>query len=263
MIWEGAMSNFFSQEPANETAPDITEADLLRVLARQPANREALALLGRIYRNDGRPADAVRVLEQAIAADGAEDFEDRDELCELLFIHTLWEDPGQFERTWERLLAVTPAETVARHWVSDRMLHLAGEFFHARSFARARRLFRCVYEEWVADPETRRQVIETGPLVALFAEAAELIEDEEVGDPLRRYAFCRYMDTDRTVPQETRAVVAQAVCDDAARNPERARDLLEHIAGRYPYVARDNPGLIAAVRQAAGLPADPGEFGLE
>jgi tetratricopeptide (TPR) repeat protein len=257
------MSNFISQEAANETVADITEADLLRVLARQPANREALALLGRIYRNDGRPADAVRVLEQAIATGGAENFGDCDELCELLFIHALWDDPGEFERTWERLLAVTPEEPAARNWLSDRVLRLAGEFFHARSFTRARRLFRCVYEEWVADPETRRQVIETGPLVTLFAEAAELIEDEAAGDSLRRYAFCRYMDTDRTVPQETRGAVARAVCDDAARNPERARDLLERIAGRYPYVARDNPELIAAVRQAAGLPADPGEFGLE
>jgi hypothetical protein len=215
------MDEFESVPPIAETV-EVSEADLLRVLAREPGNREALVLLARL---------------------------DREELCELLFIPALWDDAAALAGTWERIVAATPEEPSARNWIAERMVRLAGEFFNARAFGRARRVFRCVYEEWLTDPEARRQVIEAEPLIVLFGEAADLVEDENISDSLRRYAYCRYIDEGHAVSDETRAAVARAVCEDAERDPMLTRDLFAYVAHRYPRIMQDNPELLTAVGQ--------------
>ena len=210
----------------------LTKAHLL-----ERHNAAPLRSLARIASLSHDYAEAERLLEEAINADGKVDFGDLDIFLELCLVYSL---QGRYDRLpglARRIEAVRPDDDEARKYIVARFASAGVAHFKARNYQLAEGLLDVARKFAPGDPELRKAHETAQRAARICREFSALEDDQHIIPPVRilaRVVGVNFLDEWTDGEAEYRAVVGRAV--EAFDNYPVASVVasLTHLKNQYP-----------------------------
>ena len=244
-------------------------AEAKRLLAQahllEPHNADPLRRLAQIASYSQDYAEAERLLEEAIGADGKVDFADFDIFLELCLVYSL---AGRYSRLPElarRIEAVCPNEDEARQYVVARFASAGIAYFKARNYQLAEGLLNMARKFAPGDPELRKAHETAQRAARICREISALEDDEQVIRPVRilaRVVGVNFLDEWTDGDAEYRAVVGRALAAFGDYAISTVQASLMRLKSQYPghyEVGRENyDSLLARCQEALRRPAYSG-----
>ncbi|RYG36900.1 tetratricopeptide repeat protein [bacterium] len=219
----------------------------------EPFNSAHHRQLARLYRAQGRMAEAEAALEAAIGADGKTDIDDIDTMMDLAWLMLFQNQPEKLGKVADRILAVLPNELEAREYATHLFLRNAAQlaednylepaFYFIRA---ARRISPNLgeHEPWAMRVENGAQARK---------EAQEMMEDGSIR-PREFVLLVGALVDQRTGAEVEEDVFRRLGANVGTYTREENAKAAQAIRFRYPSVALIVGDLLADAKQM-GIPA--------
>ena len=199
-----------------------------------PLNPEPYMRLALMFLNEGWLDDALEQAENAVAADGVENFQDFEILYFICMVHVEDNRLDQVQATVHRLETILPDDPEARRFVVTRFLGDAGRFADARDFEMAAHFSQFALSldpsnQELADLNNRFQ----GMSKAL-QELPRLEKDPKVMGPFKVFAVVDLMNLLQERSPHRRKALKWAQAQLDSYPPHRLRKSLNYLKKTYP-----------------------------